>query len=75
MFSLTTLPVHYCSIVFIDVTSLTSPTLVTLLAKKTHILQYYCWYVSFQCYGTEIQRRCEVHYIPQCYNKMYWQSH
>ena len=76
MFSVTTLPMHCFSTVFTDVTSLnSSPTLVTLLAKKTHISQYYCWYVSLQCYETEIQRRCEVHYIPQCYNKMYWQSH
>jgi len=36
MFSLTTLPVHCCSTVFTDVTSLTS-TLVTLLAKKTYL--------------------------------------
>jgi len=39
MFSLTALPVHCCSTVFTDVTSLTSSrTLVTLLAKR-HILR------------------------------------
>ena len=55
MFSLTTLPVHCCSTVFTVVTSLTSPTLVTLLAKQTHISQYYCWYVSLQCYETDTE--------------------
>jgi len=56
MFSLTTLPVHYCSTVFTDVTSLTqSPTLVTLLVKRTYtrISEYYCGYVSLQCYETD----------------------
>ena len=73
MFSLTTLPVHCCSTVVTDVTSLTSsPTLVTLLAKWTYISEDYCWCVSLQCYGTE--RRCEVQYVPPCYYKMYWQS-
>jgi hypothetical protein len=43
MFSLTTIPVHCCSIV----TSLTSsPAPVTLLAKRTYVSEYYCWYVS-----------------------------
>ena len=50
MFSLTTLPVHCCS----TVTSWTSsPTLVTLLAKRTCISEYYYWYLSLQCYDTE----------------------
>jgi len=76
MFSRTALPVHCYSTVFTDVTSLTScPTLVTLLAKRTFISEYYWWYVSLQCYETEVQRRCEVQYVPQCCNKMYWQSH
>jgi len=65
MFSLSTLPVHCCSTVF---------TLVTLLAKRTYISEYYCWYVSLQRYETEIQRRCEVQYVLQCYSKRYWQS-
>jgi len=53
MFSLTTIPVHCCSTVFTDVTSLALlPTLVTLLAKRTYIAEYYCWYVSLQCYET-----------------------
>jgi hypothetical protein len=43
MFNLTTIPVHCCS----TVTSLTSsPTPVTLLAKRTYVSEYYCWYVS-----------------------------
>jgi len=71
MFSLATLPLPRCSTVLTDVTSLTpSPTLVTLL-KRTCISEDYCWYVSLQCYETEIQRRREVQYVPQCYNKMY----
>ena len=58
MFSLTTLPVHCCSTVFTDLTSLTSRTLVTLLVKRTYISEYYCWYVSLQCYETERYRGC-----------------
>jgi len=70
IFSLTTLPVHCCSTIFTGVTSLPpSPTLVTLLAERTYISEYYCWYVSLQCYETEIKRRCEVRYVPQCYKK------
>ena len=66
MFSLTTLPVHCCSTVFTEVTSLTSSTLVTWLAKRTYISEYY---------EADIQRRCAVQYVPQCYIKMYRQSH
>ena len=36
------LPLHCCSTVFTDVTSLTS-TLVTLLAKRAYISEDYCW--------------------------------
>ena len=58
MFSLSTLPAHWCSTVFTDVTSLTSsPTLVTLLAKRTYlyISEYYCGYVSLQCHDTDTE--------------------
>jgi hypothetical protein len=49
MFSLTTLPVHCCSIVFANVTSLTPyPTLVTLLAKRTYISEYYCGFAMLR---------------------------
>ena len=76
MFSFITLPLHCCSTVFTDVMSLTSSsTLVTLLAKVTYVLEDYCWYVSLQYYETKLRRLCEVQYVPQCYNKMYWQSH
>ena len=59
------LPVHCCSTVFTDVMSLiSSPTLVTLLAERTCISEDYCWRVSLQCNETEIQRHCEVQYVP-----------
>ena len=31
--------------------------------------EYYCGCISLQCYETQIQRRCEVQCVPQCYNK------
>jgi hypothetical protein len=30
------------------------PTLITLLAKRTYISEYDCWYVSLQCYETYV---------------------
>jgi len=56
MFRLTSLPVDCCTTVFTDVTSLTSsPTLVTLLAKRTYISEDYCRYLSVQCYETDTE--------------------
>jgi len=55
VFRLTSLPVDCCSTVFTDVMSLTSsPTLVTLLAKRTYILEDY-FYLSLQCYETDTE--------------------
>jgi uncharacterized membrane protein len=72
MFSLTI----YCSTVLTrDVTDLIYPRNITTIADVYLGTLLLVRYVSLHCYETEIQRRCEVQYVPQCYNKMYWQSH
>jgi len=71
MFRLTSLPVDCCTTVFTDVTSLTSsPTLVTLLAKRTYISEDYCRYLSVKCYETDTEAlwKCTGQVIRQTKN-------
>ena len=50
-----------------------SPTVVTLLADRTYISEDYCWYVSLQCYETEMYL-LYVQYYCLFYFTLQWRS-